>query len=218
MQKPDTLVLFAQDSIRNSILTGTCKAGEKLSPKEISEKLGVSAMPVKEALNRLVTEGLVTYVSRSGFRVKECTEQSLMEIIALRLMVEEYSMRFFLSHYNQLIDKLDKLDAIADEFYSWSGCADDAVIYDIDRRFHSYFVSLTGNKELDTLQNLIWNEFILYRRTCFPDRNFYVPTYTATMVNVHRTIAQQLRSKDEAGIIESMNSHFMYRLDSDPVL
>jgi DNA-binding GntR family transcriptional regulator len=74
--------------IRSLILTGAIAPGEKILPKEIQERFGVSHIPVREALRALEAEGLVVTVPRRGTTAAEVSLGELREVYAMRRLLE----------------------------------------------------------------------------------------------------------------------------------
>src|ERR1700709_1553683 len=74
--------------IRASIMRGDLMPGTKLNLDRMRESFGVSLSPLREALCRLESDGLVTVVDRRGYRVTPVSESNLAEIIALRVNLE----------------------------------------------------------------------------------------------------------------------------------
>ncbi|WP_053077622.1 GntR family transcriptional regulator [Burkholderia cepacia] len=82
----------AFSSIRNRILLGELKPGEKLRVEVLQRDLSLSSTPVREALNRLTAEGLVTFEENRGFRAAPITASDLRDITRLRLLVESEAL------------------------------------------------------------------------------------------------------------------------------
>jgi len=75
-------------AIRYSIMSGDIMPGSRLSSRSIADALGVSPMPVREALKRLDADGVITSVAKSGFTVNSLTRDEYQEILEIRLMLE----------------------------------------------------------------------------------------------------------------------------------
>ena len=76
------------EAIRNAILRGTFKPGEKLDQQDLADRLGVSRSPIREALRTLAAEELVTIVAHRGVVVSERTVDELKELLFIRMMLE----------------------------------------------------------------------------------------------------------------------------------
>lgn len=82
------------ESLRESIRSGRLPPGERLRETEIAEKLGVSRTPVREALRRLQSDGLVTFAPWRGMTVAELDLQQLEELYDMREVLESAAARF----------------------------------------------------------------------------------------------------------------------------
>ena len=74
--------------IRDAILDGTYKPGQRLVETFIAEQLDVSRAPVREALSALEQEGVVIHVPRRGYLVVDFTDKDIEEVYSLRLLLE----------------------------------------------------------------------------------------------------------------------------------
>ena len=72
------------NTLRQAILTGELKPGERLMEIHLAEKMGVSRTPIREAIRKLELEGLVTMVPRRGAEVAQITEKSMTDVLEVR--------------------------------------------------------------------------------------------------------------------------------------
>jgi len=86
LQKP--MVDTVADIIRKKIINGGIKHNFKLSTRQLSEELGISRTPVREAIRRLESEGLIELLPRKGFIVKEYAIDKIKEIYEVRKILE----------------------------------------------------------------------------------------------------------------------------------
>lgn len=86
-----TLSLRAYEHLRKKLLTGELPAGARLSNRQLAREIGVSFTPVREAINRLASEGLVEYVRGSGAFVKRPDPEDIREIYDLREALEPFA-------------------------------------------------------------------------------------------------------------------------------
>lgn len=85
-----TTAQIVADEIRHRILSGQLKEGEQIRQEAIASDLGVSRIPVREALRQLEAEGLVTLVSHKGAEVTRLEPSEIAELFELRLMMESW--------------------------------------------------------------------------------------------------------------------------------
>ena len=83
----------AHERIRRDILHGELFPGDKLQIEAISERYGIGMAPVREALNRLSSEGLVERKSQRGFFVTEISMEALEELVKTRIWLETLALR-----------------------------------------------------------------------------------------------------------------------------
>jgi DNA-binding GntR family transcriptional regulator len=88
-QRPPTAQAAVQAELRRRILTGRVPPGSPLRQEDLASSLGVSRVPVREALRILEAEGLVEYRAHRGYTVSELDPADLEEIYFLRGLVED---------------------------------------------------------------------------------------------------------------------------------
>ncbi len=93
LSDPRNLSDQAHDRIRRDILNGALFPGDKLQLETISDRYGIGIAPVREALNRLSSEGLVERKSQRGFFVAEISMASLEELVKTRIWLETLALR-----------------------------------------------------------------------------------------------------------------------------
>lgn len=113
-----TLVEFAGDQLRERILAGALPPGEWIRLDAIADELGMSPIPLREALRTLVSEGLVVPLPRRGFRVAPATVEDLEETYRLRLVLEPLAVQLATPHLTPLDLKAlaGRLDRLASAF------------------------------------------------------------------------------------------------------
>ncbi|MEX4005133.1 GntR family transcriptional regulator [Paraburkholderia sp. EG285A] len=88
--RPPTTVELATDAIRQRILSGDLAPGEVLRQEALAEELGVSRVPIREAITRLTSEGLLTNVPHKGAYVAELSIDEVKETFDIRLRLEPW--------------------------------------------------------------------------------------------------------------------------------
>jgi len=113
-----TLSLTAYDRIRSKLLTGEYPLGSPLSRRRLAEELGMSLIPVSEALQRLESEGLVESKARAGTRVRVPTREDIDGHYVVREALESQSARLFAQlatkeHKRELREMAELLDRLS---------------------------------------------------------------------------------------------------------
>jgi DNA-binding GntR family transcriptional regulator len=82
------------ERLRDSIIDGRLKRGQWLRQETLAQELAVSQMPVREALKRLVAEGLAERIPYKGVKVVEFSPEDIVDICTARLVLEGLAVRF----------------------------------------------------------------------------------------------------------------------------
>ena len=118
MSERASLSRVVSEQIRGRILDGTLKPGERLVEDRLSAELGVSRVPVREALRGLSVEGLVTLLPRRGATVVEVTPETVAELVEVRALLEGLNAKLAAQRHDpeivaQLQDTLARGNAAA---------------------------------------------------------------------------------------------------------
>jgi DNA-binding GntR family transcriptional regulator len=140
-----------RDIIRSDIMTGVFAPGSRLKIAELSERYGISAVPVREALQQLQGEGLIELAANRGASVRRIDEKFLWQVYEIRKALES----FFVVELTYRVTPADieKLQDILAEQETALAKLEDAKFQDLDRRFHNHIVSVTQNEEAISVLN-----------------------------------------------------------------
>jgi DNA-binding GntR family transcriptional regulator len=196
------------DRLLGRVLRGELEPGERISPPEIAASLGVSITPVRDAVNQMAAEGLVTVIPRRGTIVSPVSARDIEELYEIRLMVEPRAAELSAERATQA--DLVRMQELADRLES--GPADDAseemdletYLQEIstDAEFHSLLVATAGNRRLTTLYEGL-RVHVLIARTIFPRLYRRRPHRRGE----HQRIADAIVKRDPAGARDAMASH-----------
>src|SRR4030042_2040385 len=79
--------------LKSSVLSGHFNPGERLTEERLAKKLGVSRTPVREALHKLESEGLIKPLETRGFIVSRDSKDEVEELFELRAILEGHALR-----------------------------------------------------------------------------------------------------------------------------
>ena len=117
-------------TLRQAILRGELKPGERLMEIKLANKLGVSRTPIREAIRKLELEGLVLMIPRRGAEVAEITEKSLNDVLEVRKALEELAVQLACERMDE--EGLEALKKAAKEFEESLGSEDVTRIAEAD--------------------------------------------------------------------------------------
>jgi DNA-binding GntR family transcriptional regulator len=134
------------DSIRTAIQNGVYRPGTKLVERTIAAQLGVSHIPVREALARLADEGLVERIPRRGAWVAELTPVGLAEICSLRIVLEQFVVRRVQERLTPASEA--RLRAIAERMLDAADAGSVDALVRLDQEFHGLLWELSDHSLL----------------------------------------------------------------------
>ena len=122
------------NTLRQAILKGELKPGERLMEIALAEKLGVSRTPIREAMRKLELEGLVVMIPRRGAQVANITEKDLNDVLEVRITLENMAIEKACAN---MTDKdVRKLELAAQDFQKSTAEGDLVKMAEADVNFH----------------------------------------------------------------------------------
>ena len=149
------------NTLRQAILRGELKPGERLMEIQLANKLGVSRTPIREAIRKLELEGLVLMIPRKGAEVAEITEKSLRDVLEVRRALEELAVQLVCEKITQ--EQIEELKVAAKEFQNTLKDGDITKIAEADVRFHDVIYMATDNQKLILLLNNLREQMYRFR-------------------------------------------------------
>ena len=149
------------NTLRQAILRGELKPGERLMEIQLANKLGVSRTPIREALRKLELEGLVNMVPRKGAEVADITEKSLRDVLEVRKALEELSVQLACEKITE--EEIEELTRVAERFKDTLDDQDVTKIAEADVAFHDVIYTATDNQKLILLLNNLREQMYRYR-------------------------------------------------------
>ena len=150
------------ERIRDAIHDGSYAPGTRLVERSVARELGVSHIPVREALARLADEGLVDRLPRRGARVAELTRQELDEISSLRIVLEQFVARRVQAVWTPTIER--QLRTVAREMVTAADRGDAQRVIELDQRFHERLWELADHELLNELAAQVRGRIVAFLR------------------------------------------------------
>lgn len=186
-------------ALRRSIVHGDYRPSERLVEVDIAEQLGASRTPIREALQRLATEGL-TVRGRHGWVVREFTLAEIREIYQVRAALEGYAARTAAAAGSAGSD----LTALIDDHHALleSSPIPRMSVVDINDRFHDALVAAAGNRRLAELVGANRTYYFNFRLAAR-----YTQEQTVKALADHVAIAEAVLAGDGSGADELARRH-----------
>ena len=159
------------NTLRQAILTGELKPGERLMEIHLADRLGVSRTPIREAIRKLELEGLVVMIPRKGAQVARITEKNLKDVLEVRRALDMLAVRLACSRMDDEYKK--QLREACDEFARVVKNNNTKDITEADVRFHDIINKATGNDRLIQLVNNLAEQMYRYRLEYIKDAAYH---------------------------------------------
>ena len=147
--RPVPLRQAVYDTLAEMIATGALKPGQHLVESDLAEHLGVSRQPIREALQRLSTDGWVELRPAYGAYVHVPTDEEIAQLLGVRSVLEAYSAREAAQHATA--EHLTRLRELYEAGMAALAADDDAGLTAANVDIHSFLVQISGNKVLAEL-------------------------------------------------------------------
>ena len=187
-------------TLRQAILRGELKPGERLMEIHLAQSLGVSRTPVREAIRKLELEGLVVMIPRKGAVVAGITISDLQDVLEVRMALEELAVKYACRRVTQ--EQLEELRRRSEIFKKTLSGNDVGLCAEADVAFHDMIYLATGNNRLVQILNNIREQMYRYRMEYLKDRQSH-----SMLVQEHEAILEALMSGDEKTALEVTCKH-----------
>jgi DNA-binding GntR family transcriptional regulator len=180
----------AYEHLKASILAGRFTPGERLAEEHLAKELGISRTPIREALHKLESEGLIKPLATRGFVASQDSQEDVEELFEIRAVLEGYALRVICARITdavlaQLEETVEKGEEALrrhdlDEIFRWN------------TRFHDTLHDLITDKRRLYHQMVTMRQYVLrYRKN-----TLQYPDGGARTVDGHRKILLALRLRD----------------------
>lgn len=187
-------------TLREAIITGDLKPGERLMEIRLANEMGVSRTPVREAIRKLELEGLVQMTARKGAEVAPINARDLKEVLEIRRVLEGLACQLACMHTTR--KEIDEFTAINEEIAQAIQEDDAEQIARLDAHFHERICILSGNKRLATLLNQLKEHIYRYRLEYIIElKNKH------TIIDEHKRIIQDLEQQNPKAVKKDIEQH-----------
>ena len=202
----DSVVDRVYEQLKAMSVSFELKPGERLNEGELAKRLGVSRTPLREALNRLNTEGFLRFAPGKGFFCRELDAHEIFDLYELRKSIEVASVRLAVKRAKD--EDIDALLAFLDATGPDPGERSSIELVELDETFHERLMAMSDNAEmLRVLRNV--NARIRFVRWIDMDRINRANTQAE-----HRAVLHALKARDEGTCVYVLERHIDRRLDT----
>lgn len=188
------------NTLRQAILRGELKPGERLMEIALSHRLGVSRTPVREAIRMLEQEGLVIMIPRKGAQVAEISQQDLIDVLEVRIGLEEIAVRFACQRMTE--EELEELGQAVKEFEKAMQEDDLGELASADVKVHEVIYRGTHNQRLVQIISNIREQIYRYRVEYLKDVES-----RRTLVEEHYAVYRALAERNQEQAVKEIGVH-----------
>ena len=195
------------NTLRQAILRGELKPGERLMEIALSQRLGVSRTPVREAIRMLEQEGLVIMIPRKGAQVAEISEKDLKDVLEVRLGLEELAVRIACQRITE--EELEELEQAVKEFEEAMKRDDLGALAAADVKVHEVIYGSTHNKRLVQIISNIREQMYRYRVEYLKDVES-----RKRLVEEHYAVYRALKARNQQQAVKDICIHIVNQQDA----
>ena len=187
-------------TLREAILKGELKPGERLMELQLASKLGVSRTPIREAIRMLEQEGLAVTIPRKGAEVAKMTEKDMEDVLLIRCSLEDLDVRLSCDKISAA--ELQELRIAMEDFEKKTKSDNVVEIAKADVTFHDILYKAADNPKLLLLLNNLREQMYRYRVEYLKDKNIY-----GRLIEEHRQMYDAIMSKDKERVADYVEKH-----------
>lgn len=215
-----TRAVLVMRRLRADILSGSVAPGARLSMSDLTARYDVGMSPVREALSRLVGEGLVVTIGQRGFRVADVSQEDFADILMLRQMVEETGIRRAIAQGGdvweaELVAAFHLLEKNALALGTRPNAQKLDAYEAAHRDFHVKLIAGAGSARLSQMQGRLYDEARRYRALFYRKQADNISSDGAAIVAPHREILNAVLARNATQAAKLIRSHVALIEDFD---
>lgn len=186
--------------LRGEILDGRLEPGTELAEVGLSEQLGVSRGPIREAIGRLAAEGLVTVRPRRGAVVRSLSKEEFLELYQVREALEAMAVKLAVPRLTP--EQFEQLTALNDAMAGHAQHGEVGQFFDVNLAFHERLLEACGNAKLQELYRQLLGQLGRYRM-----RSLTLRGNLQRSVSEHAAILRAAKRGDAERAAQLMSEH-----------
>ncbi|OGR33284.1 MAG: hypothetical protein A3J80_08780 [Desulfobacula sp. RIFOXYB2_FULL_45_6] len=204
--KAESLRTKVYKSLRIDIVTGKIRGGTRVTENEIANSLNVSRTPVREALQKLSQEKLLTAIPKAGYMVEDLSDNDIQDLFTTRMEIELIAFQRAIE--NITVEELKKLDDNLEKTKAAIRAKEHFKITELDIGFHLIIYKASRSKSLFTVCKNLSDQTIKYRHSLNLVQHLW-----NELLQEHIKIYQTLITKDKEKTIRTVSQHALHAKD-----
>jgi len=188
------------NTLREAILRGDLKPGERLMELQLASQLGVSRTPIREAIRMLEQEGLAVTMPRKGAEVAKMTLKGMEDVLEIRAALDELASQLACERMTE--EQLLRLEERKNAFERSLKTGNVKAIAEADVSFHDVIYEATGNPKLVNMLNNLREQIYRYRIEYLKNADNY-----PILIKEHEAIYESLIHRNKIDAKEAIAEH-----------
>ncbi|MFQ5330113.1 MAG: GntR family transcriptional regulator [Thermodesulfobacteriota bacterium] len=190
------------DFVKEAIIKGRLRPGERIPEPELADRFGVSRTPIREAFRQLESEGFLTVIPRKGAVVSPITDKDVREFYSIKSLLEGFAARSACAGNNFPNGEIKKMEGLNVQMARLAEKGDYKGFFKLDNQFHDIFLRACGNDKLYSLFNNLVQQFERFRITSLSQ-----PGRMKNSVKQHDDIIGAFKKSDAALVDELVRAN-----------
>lgn len=188
------------NTLREAILRGNLKPGERLMELQLADQLGVSRTPIREAIRMLEQEGLAITIPRRGAEVAKISLKDMEDFLEIRETLDELAAQLACQRITE--EQIDRLKSAKIRFEESTKSPDVKEIADADVAFHDVIYEATCNPKLVAQLNNLREQIFRYRVEYIKDKSNH-----PQLIEEHEAIYQAIIAHESKEAKHATHTH-----------
>jgi DNA-binding GntR family transcriptional regulator len=207
MRRPPTTQEFVLQELRKAIVSGHLSPRQPIRQDSIAHELGVSRVPLREALKTLEAEGQVIYQPHRGYSVAELSLADLLEVYRLRELLESEAATVATGQFTEA--DLLRIGQARDEVESAEVKGDLVGMVAANRQFHFALLEPAQMPRLLRIVRTLWDATDAYRAVYYNSED-----NRSRVHREHEAILEAARQRDAGGLVVLLTQHRQHAVDA----
>ena len=200
IQNRESLTQKAYHILKEAIIRGDIEPNVRITFQELAQSMGISTTPIREAINKLTSEGLVKLIPNKGIIINEISIDDFQEILQIRSSLDGLIAELAAAKINE-----EEISTMMKIIYDMeiSVKEDDRLVYnDLDIQFHDFLLNIAGNQKLKDLYNNLISQAYKFRL-----RTLKLAYRMSKSLEEHKSIALAVKEKNPIKANREMRKH-----------
>jgi DNA-binding GntR family transcriptional regulator len=198
--RPPTTQQAVLDELRELLRSGRLRPGDHIVQDRLAEQLGISRVPLREALKTMLGEGHVSYAAHRGYVVTELSLEDLVEVYRIRDLLEPEALRAAVPRLSTT--DVERVEMLEQEVLAAAAEADVVAMSRANRAFHLALVEPCARPRLLWHLRLLWDATDVYRLLLYADE-----VDRGRVEAEHRTVRQAVVDRDVEALLHAVADH-----------